>query len=603
MSFLAPLFLLLGGAAAVPLLLHLLRRNIATRVDFPAARYLQRAEQEHSRSLRIRNLLLMLLRVILILALAFAAARPLIAGLGVGHGPTAVAVVLDNSLSTTAMNGGTPVFVQLRDAARALISATTPNDRVWLVTADGRVRGGSRDALIAELMRVTPSQDAGDLPLALQRAAAAVQGTTLQARAVAVATDGQRSAWRSVSRVNVPLTLLAPRGDAPRNRSVLAVQADPARWTPRGSVNARIDATDSVAYRVLLGARTLARGAVVRGEPVQLRVSPPERGWQALSVELEPDDFAADDARYAAVWIGAAPSVTVDPSAGTFVATAVAALIGDGRAIKAPGVRVASADAVDALPALITPPVDAVRLGAANRALAKLGVPWRYGALDASPAVARGDRMEGVTVASRYRLVREGAGPADTLATANGEPWVVAGPGYVLLASRLDPAATMLPVRAAFVPWLADMIGLRLGAPAGEGGAPIDARPGAAIRLPAGADGIENTAGTRRSMNAEHATAPEERGVWFILRGAKRIGAIVVNAPSDESALARWPASALAPELGGARARASRSADAWVRDTFAAGSRRPAVTPLLLLALLLLAAEAIAVRTTRSTAA
>ena len=106
MTFLAPLYLLLGAAAAVPLLLHLLRRNIATRVDFPAARYLQRAEQEHSRSLRIRNLLLMLLRVLLILALAVAAARPFVSGFGVGHGPTAIAVVLDNSLSTTAVSGG-----------------------------------------------------------------------------------------------------------------------------------------------------------------------------------------------------------------------------------------------------------------------------------------------------------------------------------------------------------------------------------------------------------------------------------------------------------------------------------------------------------------
>ena len=49
MSFLAPFYLLLAGAAAVPLLLHLLRRRVATRVDFPAARYLLRAEQEHSR--------------------------------------------------------------------------------------------------------------------------------------------------------------------------------------------------------------------------------------------------------------------------------------------------------------------------------------------------------------------------------------------------------------------------------------------------------------------------------------------------------------------------------------------------------------------------
>ena len=603
MTFLAPLYLLLGVAAGVPLLLHLMRRNIATRVEFPAARYLQRAEQEHSRSLRLRNLLLMLLRVLLVLALALAAARPFLSGLGIGHGPTALAVVLDNSLSTTAVTRGAPVFAQLRDAARALVQGATAGDRLWLVTADGRVRGGSRDALLAEIARLAPEQGAGDLPLALRRAAAAVQGSALPARVVAVATDGQRSAWSSAARVDVPVSVLVPGGEPPRNRAVLSLDADPARWTPRGAVTARIDAADSAGYRVVLGARTLARGAVARGEPVQLRVSPPERGWQELRVELEPDDFAADDARYAAVWLGPPPAVSVDPGDGPFVATALTTLIADGRATVGRDVRVASADLVESLPALITPPGDAVRVGAANRALARLGVPWRFGAVETSPALVRGGRLDGVSTSVRYKLVREGTGASDTLATAAGDPWVVSGPGYVLVGSRLDPAATTLPVRAAFVPWLADMIDLRLGAPVGDAGAAIIAKPGAPIHLPAGADAIESATGTRRSISPDGATAPAERGVWFVLHGARRIGAIVVNAPAEESALARWSAASLAPRLADARARAAQRPAEWVRDTFAAGKRRPAVTPLLIIALLLLAAEAVAVRTARASAA
>ncbi|MEO8622061.1 MAG: BatA and WFA domain-containing protein [bacterium] len=603
MTFLAPLYLLLGVAAGVPLLLHLLRRNIATRVEFPAARYLERAEQEHSRSLRLRNLLLMLLRVLLVLALAIAAAQPFLAGVGVGHGPTAVAVVLDNSLSTTAVSGGAPVFVKLRDAASSLLNAATPADRLWLVTADGRVRGGSREALLAEVARISPEQGAGDLPLALRRAAAAVQGSSLPARIVAVATDGQRSAWATSARVDVPVSLLVPSGDPPRNRAVLSTEADPPHWTPRGAITARLDATDSVGYRIVLGSRTLARGGAARGEPIQLRVAPPERGWQELRVELEPDDFAADDARYAAVWLGPPPGVSIDPSEGQFVATALATLISDGRAVNGHDVRIAPADLVQSLPALITPPGDAVRLGAANRSLERLGVPWRFGPVESAPAIVRGARLDGVTTSSRYRLVRAGATSSDTLATAAGEPWIVSGPGYVLVGSRLDPSATTLPVRAAFVPWLADMIGLRLGAPTGDVGAPIAARPGAPIHLPAGADAIENSRGTRRSMTAEQAVAPDERGVWFILRGARRIGAIVVNAPAEESALARVPAEGLAARLAGVRGRAAQRAGAWVSDSFSGGNRRPAVTPLLIIALLLLAAEAVAVRTTRSKAA
>ena len=603
MSFLAPFFLMLGVAAGVPLLLHLLRRNIATRVDFPAVRYLVRAEAEHSRSLRLRNLLLMLLRVLLVLALALAAARPFLPGLGVGHGPTAVAVVLDNSISTTAVVGGDAVFDRLRDATRQLIAASTPEDRLWLVTSDGRVRGGSRDALLAELSRIAPSEGAGDLGLALARASSAVQGSPLPARSVAVATDGQRTSWTSAARIAHPLALLVPSGNPPANRAVLAAQAEPARWTPRGSVAARVETRDSVGYRILIGDRTLSRGATGRGEPIALRASPPERGWQAGRVELEPDDFPADDARHFALWIGPPPAVTADRSAGSFAATAVSTLVADGRAAAGGTIRVSSADALSALPALIVPPEDQVRLGAANRELERLGVPWRFGALARGAVVARGGRLDGVAVTERYRLVRAGVAASDTLATAGGEPWVVGGPGYVLVASRLDPAATQLPVRAPFVPWLADMLSLRLGAPAGDLGAPIDALPGRSVRLPTGAETLESASGSRRSVTAEVIDAPGERGVWFVLRGGRRIGAVVVNSPAEESVLERWSGPALAARLGGATGRAATTNLGWVGDTYAAGATRPAGTPLLVLALLLLAAEAVAVRTSRPTAA
>ena len=603
MSFLAPLYLLLGAAVGVPLLLHLLRRNIATRVDFPAARYLLRAEAEHSRSLKLRNLLLMMLRVLLVLAIALAAARPFLPGLGVGHGPTAVAVVLDNSASTTAVVGGKAVFDRLRDASRAVILASTPTDKLWLVTADGRVRGGSRDALIAELARIAPSEGAGDLALALRRAASAVQGASLPSTSIAIATDAQRSAWSAATPVTTPISLYVPSGDPPRNRAVLSAVAEPARWTPRGTITARIEARDSVGYRIVIGDRTLARGAAGRGEPVALRASPPERGWQAGRVELEPDDYPADDARHFALWIGQPPMVSADPSAGTFASTALGTLVADGRAAPGGTVRIGAADAVGQLPALILPPNDPVRAGAANRELARLGVPWRFGALQRSPSVARGGRLDGISVTERYRLTTEGAGSSDTLATAGGEPWVVAGPGYVLVGSRLDPVATQLPIRAPFVPWLADVLALRLAAPSGDVGTPIDALPGRPIHLPVGAETLESASGSRRTVTAEVMDAPEERGVWFVLRGGRRVGAVVVNAPPEESDLARWPASALAARIGGAAARSTSSESTWLGDTYASGSSRPAATPLLVLALLLLAAEAMAVRSSRPTAA
>jgi hypothetical protein len=45
MEFLAPAWLAAAAAIAVPLLLHLMRRRIGSRIDFPAVKYLARAER------------------------------------------------------------------------------------------------------------------------------------------------------------------------------------------------------------------------------------------------------------------------------------------------------------------------------------------------------------------------------------------------------------------------------------------------------------------------------------------------------------------------------------------------------------------------------
>src|SRR5579884_1163805 len=121
MTFLAPFYLFLSAAIAVPLLIHLLRRRIGARVDFPAARYLERAEKEHSRTLRVRNLLLMLLRVLALLAIVVAAARPVARWIGTAHSPTALAIVIDNSLSSSGIVNGKPLLDQFKGMARDVL--------------------------------------------------------------------------------------------------------------------------------------------------------------------------------------------------------------------------------------------------------------------------------------------------------------------------------------------------------------------------------------------------------------------------------------------------------------------------------------------------
>src|SRR5687767_2534672 len=120
-------------------------------------------EQEHSREMKLRHMLLLLLRILAVLALAFAAARPIARLAGIGHAPVAIAIVIDNSMSSGAVIDGRAVLDDLRGDARALLGDLTAADRAWIVTADGRVTGGPLTALVAAVDALVPLGGRGDL--------------------------------------------------------------------------------------------------------------------------------------------------------------------------------------------------------------------------------------------------------------------------------------------------------------------------------------------------------------------------------------------------------------------------------------------------------
>lgn len=611
MSLLAPLYLLLGAAALVPLLIHLLRRRIGTRLEFPAARYLARAEQEHSRSLRLRNILLMILRVAIVLLVATAAARPVAHIAGAGHGPTALAIVLDNSLSTTVVVDGRPLIEQFRALAHDVLAQANPTDRLTLVTADGRVRGGSKGTLTEELDRLEPLSGAGDLRLALTRAAGALRSAGLESRQIVLLTDGQRTAWTGESDVGDAQVLLwLPGGAPPTNRAVTAAEARPERWTPRGAVLARIMSKDSSTYRITLAGRSLARGTAAPNEEVVVRAAPPERGWLDGTVELEPDELAGDDVRHFAVWIGPPPGVAVSPNAGPFVRSAIDVLKGSGRVADGRDIAIVPGDELSTLPALIIAPGDPVRVGAANRALERAGIPWRFGAphrgvvaIASARDSARSDSTQGafvdVSATLRYELVPQAGADADTLARVGQEPWIVAGPRYAIVASPIDPAATTFPVRAAFVPWLATVLTERL---VGEPGGVIEATPGQLLPRPRWADALEGAGGARAALG-DDLEAPSRAGTYFLDRSGRRVGAIVVNPEARESLLDRLSVSELARHIRARQVLSARDRAQLSSLSFRSAGRQSLAVALLIAALVLLGAEAYFVGARRRVAA
>src|SRR5918992_4282110 len=117
MNFLYPAFLLGALAIAVPLVLHLLRRDVAPEVPFSAVRLLRRSPIEQSRRRRLRDLLLLAARAAAVLLLAAAFARPYVAGGAATAGLHIIAV--DRSFSM----GAPGRFARAQELAREAVRA------------------------------------------------------------------------------------------------------------------------------------------------------------------------------------------------------------------------------------------------------------------------------------------------------------------------------------------------------------------------------------------------------------------------------------------------------------------------------------------------
>jgi len=597
MTLLSPLFLLLGIGAAVPLLIHLLRRRMGTRVEFPAVRYVLRAEQENRRTLRLRNLLLMLVRVAMVVLLSIAAAGPIGRLIGVGHAPAAIAIVIDNTLSSGVVVGGRSVLDRFKSAAAAIVASSGPADHVWLITADGAVASGTAATIRDAIMRLQPTGAAAELFAAVRRASGLARSAGQDARVVIVLTDGQRSSWPAgVASGDVRTVVWSPAMSFPDNHAVLLAEARPMRWTPRGEIAARFQSRDSVTYRVIIGGRTLARGTAAPNEEATIRASPAERGWIGGSVELAPDELAADDSRFFAAWIGAAPAIVPTAGAGEFVRAALDALRASGRIVSGGDIMVGPADEILHLPALITAPGDPVHVGAANRALERLGVPWRFGARRQQAVDATGGSLGRVPIADRYELVSRPGSDADTLAAVGQSPWIVAGPRYLLIGSPLDARASTLPVRANFIPWLAGSIADRL---SGDYGTVVAAVPGTTHKRPVGVEQLERPDGTRIVLT-DNVVVPSNPGVYFLMSGGRRAGALVVNAPVAESRLDRLTAGELAQVLGGASVVDAPDPSQLEASVFRAASTRSLLPAVLIAILVMLLAEGLLVTVQRS---
>lgn len=589
-GFTAPWALLGLAAAAIPVLLHLFARREPPTVVFPATRYLAETARASHRRLTLQHWLLLLVRTLLIAALVLAAAGPTLpGGSAATHAPSAIALILDNSLSSATTVAGTPVIEGLKAAARAVLQAARSDDALWLITADGVPRRGSAAELLQIVDGVGAQPARLDLGGAIATGREALASERLPA-SVVVVSDLQASAVAPATGRG-PVVVLRPDEPPVANLGLGTLVAGRQPWGPDGGrvvVRGSGTAGKSAAVSLVVGNRPPRRQLATAGADVSLASGALTSGWWPVRVELEPDELRLDDHRETAIRVADAARASWR-SEDRFLATAAEVLLQNGRLTRGADLSLGS---LGPGASIVQPPADPAGHGALNRALAARGVAWRFGEPAAGSATTDSGQVLGRhLIARRYALVpagsagRRDAGPRGVLVTANGAPWAVRSGNTILLGSRLEPEWGALPLSAEFVPFV-DYLANR--AIRGEL-AILDTPPGDPVTLPDAATAVTRD-GQSRPVEGGGPFRSRETGLHFILAGADTIGVVGVNPDPRESLLARaedgevrrlWPGARTAP------------LDRAASVAFAAGGLADLRGALLLLAALLALSDAV----------
>jgi len=196
---------LLGvSALAAPLLVHLVRRTRARKIEFPALTFVRQVPQRTIRRRTFRNLLLLILRCLAILLIVIAFTRPFFSRRSAAKDNSAAGatvILIDSSLSMRREQ----MFTTALQRAASLLDEARSDERVALMTFGSRYevinRFSSDKAQVRSALRtLTAGWEGTDYEQAL-RGAESLLGElkTTGKRRVVLISDFQASGWNQAN--------------------------------------------------------------------------------------------------------------------------------------------------------------------------------------------------------------------------------------------------------------------------------------------------------------------------------------------------------------------------------------------------------------------
>ncbi len=321
MTFANPAVLWALPLAAAPLLLHLLSRRRARRVEFSDLTLLRQVQVQALPRTRLRQWLLAAARCGIILFLLLAYAGPVrqtrggAAAAGAGEGIDLV-LLLDSSYSMGVMDRGVARRAAARSAAEDLLRSLRPADRVACAAFSDRLEGApggrlawSTPQACRDFFDHSPAGYRGtDYAPALQAAYALLAGSRNK-RSVVLLSDGAAHGLRGALPPPEPGTALYCLSWPGTPFNATALSAAPARESSALQPSLRVvlwgSAKAETAVDLWLGRAHLATAKSALGPdgPAALSLPlPPARpgakpAWSGR-VELRPDALVADDSYF-----------------------------------------------------------------------------------------------------------------------------------------------------------------------------------------------------------------------------------------------------------------------------------------------------------------
>ena len=317
LSFLSPLFLVGAAAAALPIVLHLLKREPETRVRFAAVHLLKHAPVEHTEKRHLRELLLLALRIAALVLLAMAFARPFLPASAAGASGAVTVIALDTSSSLSAPG----VFDRARQLAKDAVGRAAAGDLVGVVTFADTAEIAARPGTDRVLATDTIDHAAVGFGATRYRAAlsAAAQAIGDRPGTIVVVTDLQENGWDAGDRVSVSertKIAVVDVGALPPNLAVVGIRAQADRVV--ATVHNSGDRAREARVRLSVDDRPSGEttASVGPNQSADVALALPPRGEVAAVAVDDPTGSQADNVRYLVIGGRTKPSVLVVTGSG-----------------------------------------------------------------------------------------------------------------------------------------------------------------------------------------------------------------------------------------------------------------------------------------------